>query len=1021
MFARLLARIFLVMVFGLMAASPVSAQPTVPVRVTVHGRKPLIDAYVSLTAADRPWWRPSVEAIVPAGLTTLNIPPGVYRAFVGANDCQDVVRLVRVTPATRELRFDLEPEIPVSGVVLDEQGQPLVQARVREARLLGPTRLRGISDLAFRYFAPRWSTRTDTHGRWTLPANGEGNLALLIEAPAYAPAFTWLTASQGNRQTILKKGASLRVSLDRADSDVALTLLRDATPGSDIPTDWQTIVWSRSADLKTVEWASLPAGTYHIVARYPDPRRFAHAVSLGAATLAQGQAVTNTVDLPSEPRVETDVMKLFVPDKTTLDLSGAIAHTDGVAGANPVRLATEAVSGGVVLYLNAKAAPSEVAVVTPAYLIAASELTETEAVDAAFQTFISARADASLVVAMQETTASLPRSAVARFYDCTSDQRFMVVTDVEHSGEVKLPYPTACRSVVLEAAPYEPLFIEANLRAKETKSLGTFALRPGAIAEIHALRDPGGQDAAGAIIRVLAVGAIEPIVVASGTADNAGRLRLRALPADRDLIVEARDPMENLTGSSPVELEPGAVTSMDPLLIPLPARVTIAARLAPEFRERFPESKIQAVLIEREGDADQKSRRVAAFGKDPIRFDRLSPGKWHPSVLIEASGSPQPIPFDDLDLRAGEERHVDVEIRPLIFSGTIFAGGKGVRATLGFKEPPGMVTITRFATSGEDGRFTVMLPRSEVYTVTAARSANEYVTLGEFQLEEEQPLRLTFPEATLVVRVDDGDKPVADAKMTATLHLSSMRGGVLDVVRTAQTDNNGEAAFDALLGGRWVIEARHPSVALKAETGIDLQTGDHKKAELHLMSPLSLQGFVHDSADAPVPAARIDCIFVAPGNVPQAVRGDTDAEGHFALELSSSMPTRLNCGVTTSWGAVAAFITGPTNSADFKLPSETTTLVIPDWPSERRQERYWLVADDGRMMNLAWASSKLRSAWKPLYLPRIPVGSWKLVRAENLDEWMRLFTVGGNALSPLTKFQAQSGKAETVALSTLPR
>ena len=113
---------------ALLAASP---QHSIDIAVSVQARTPLIDAYVSLTAPDRPSWRPSAEAIAPFGKTILRVSPGTYRAYVGAAGCQDIYRQVRVMPSTHDLRFDLEPEVLVSGTVVEDTGQPIASAESR--------------------------------------------------------------------------------------------------------------------------------------------------------------------------------------------------------------------------------------------------------------------------------------------------------------------------------------------------------------------------------------------------------------------------------------------------------------------------------------------------------------------------------------------------------------------------------------------------------------------------------------------------------------------------------------------------------------------------------------------------------------------------------------------------------------------------------------------------------------------------------------------------------------------------
>ena len=118
-------------------------------------------------------------------------------------------------------------------------------------------------------------------------------------------------------------------------------------------------------------------------------------------------------------------MRLFVADKTVSEMVTVAARTNDPNGADDVLVSVQATSGGVVLHLNTKAMPSDVVVTTPTLVIAPSDSTMTADADSALQTFVSDRADASLMVTVSDPTAQLPRGAIARFHGCTSeDERF---------------------------------------------------------------------------------------------------------------------------------------------------------------------------------------------------------------------------------------------------------------------------------------------------------------------------------------------------------------------------------------------------------------------------------------------------------------------------------------------------------------------------------------------------------------------------------------------------------------------
>jgi hypothetical protein len=1008
----------LVGVTALFAALAASAA-TVDVHVTVHtGLTQPPMAYIALVAPDCPMWRPTAEAIAPFGSTTFHVSPGSYTAYVGAAGYQDQLRTIRVTTA-RELRIDLEPSVPVSGIVVDSKGQPVRGAPVRQARLAAPRPFSQISDMARSYFAAQWTTWTDDTGRWSLPGYGNGSIPIIIEVAGLSPGFLSAATSRDVASTVLRNGSSLRVDVERVDPELFVSLVADAPHSCEIPQEWQPRVWAKAADSNVLEWPSLPAGTYHVVARYPDPRRFSRTAVVATVSLVENQSSSARVTLPPPVRPDPNVLAFFVADKTTtelLELRSSVTRS-AAGDTDDVEHSLQAASGGTVVYLRTGASPSDLLLVTPADVIAAKqgEMSSNESVE----TVISPRAEATLRLRSGSDETPLPRWAMARFDSCTFGDRISFAASISPEGSLKLPFPTACHSLALQLSPFGPVIMDVELRPGETRSLGEFALELGGGVDVHVVHDPGGAAATNASVRATTARTGQPLIIAEGLANRDGKLLLQGLPTNGDILIEARDPETSLSGSVSVRLDPGKVATVDPVAIPVPAKLVVAPRLASDFRDRFPGARIRLITLDRDDASAADSRRTSELTSDEVVFERLHPGKWHPTALVEAAETLQPVPLEDVSLRSGEERRLTALVQPAVFEGTVTSGGKGIAAMIGFAEEPSPTSVTRFARSKEDGRFTILLPFAGIYgvQVTPFDRRDSRIDLGELELSDPlRALHLQLPDGVLLVRVKRHDRPLAKATVTALLRRSSLRGGVAEIVTTRPTNANGEATVDPLPEGKWVVEARDLESGERAQQSVDLVRNDAATVELQLAGTAVLGGFVHDPKGLAVPEARVDCLFLGAGNLPQTTRAETDLTGHFTIDLAAPFPATLHCGVATPAGAIAAYDTPPTGSADFVLPADAASLTLADWGRKLVRDVYWLVADDGRLFSLSWAAGRFGQLWSPLNIPRVPAGSWKIVRVETLDQWIRLGTAGGNAISPMVELQLEPGEKKTIQL-----
>ena len=990
--------------------SAVAASPPRPVDVrisiSVDARDPA-DGYVALIAPEQPVSRPAAEAIITRGTATLRVIPGAYRALIGAAGAQDEFRAVIVKEGI-DLRFALKPSKLIGGNVVDSTGQPVRRARVSEVRVTGSILVSQYSAAAHRYFSAQETTVTDDNGHWMLPAPVSGKRPIVIEADGFAPAI--VNPAVGT--TSLRRGAILRVTFDRSDPDFVVTLAGDGGENS-----IEQRVLSRGINNKGIEWTLRPGG-YRLIGRYPDPRRFSARAELGVVTLVEGQSASISATLPPLARPDANTTVLFVAHKTSNEMAAMDAFVTRSSGsAEWIEHSIEPVSGGVLVYARARARPSEFLLLTPGSVIVARKNVENDVM----HTVVSDRADISVRVKRDAEDVDLPKSAKARFTLCDFDEQVFLGTNVGRNGELRLPFPTSCRGLLLQLPPFEPVILEAGLAAGETRSFGPYVLKIGGVAEVHAVHDPGGFAAVRADITVSAFSEEKhhSVIVDEGVADEDGKLVLTGLPINRDVTVDATDAVSGLSGTASVRVSRGKVARIDPLAIPLPAKVTIAPKFSREFLARFPDAKIRLMTLRRTANGHDQTRTEELSEKGEVIFENLPPGEWHPLALVEAAESLQPVAFEDLQLRSGEERHTAPLIEPAVFEGRVTSRGKGVAAIVSFGEPPSPTAVIRFSRASSSGRFTIILPAPGIYDVdvTLAEHPNDRIDLGEVDLSDPgRPVMLDLPDHDAVARVHDGNRPVANATVTARLVQSSLRAGVTEIVRIARTDAAGEARLESLAQGRWVVEARNDTNRKTAQVSLDVVESETASVDLILESPLVVAGFVHDAHDVAVAGARVDCFFAGAGNLPQSVRGDSDFDGHFSIDLPTPSPPNLYCGVTTPGGAIAAYQLSPTTSADFRLPAETAALSIPDWGAHLSHDLFWLVSDDGRLFSLSWAAGRIGKLWSPLAIPELPTGSWKIVSVGTVEEWIRLAGSGGNALRPLAEFTVKKGDLRKIEL-----
>lgn len=978
--------------------------------MALHGAS-LPDAYVSLVPAGNPWDKPVVETIARGGVATLRVKPGFYHALIGAPGHQIESDGLRITPTANDFSFELLPEGAIAGTIQDERGNPIA-ARVRLIR--SPQ-----SELARAYLGVHWTTAADANGWWTLPYPAEKFAPVLIEAPGFAPVWEANRKREDAIDVVMKPGSQLRVTLDRVDPELTVVLERRDEPGpTDVPADEQVQAWSRRADAATIVWDSLPAGTYRVFVRDTNPLRFTPDTDVATISLRTGAIGESNITLPKTAPPATAFAQLIAGARLSelRDLQAFARTSKGTVAA--VRHSAQRAAGGTVVYVDSAAKPEDIFLTTTDRLIVVNEA------GAPATTTLHPRATGTLRVAAAAESLTLPAWAVAKFRDCQTTEpfTFAVPVSIGKGGLVTVPVPTKCHSLVLQAPPFEPVAVATALQPGQIRELGSYRLEAAGKLQVRVVRDPGSVPAPGSTLRVLLPSGPQrstPAIVEEKTIGEDSTIALDGLPAGEELVVEARLPGLELFSSASVRIEPGQAAVIDPLVIPGPGVVVVMPRLAPDFLSRFPDARLDSVMMR---PAEQKERDAARRGtlddEKKIVFEDLKPGRWMILGLVKVAGTAQPIVLEEVEVRPGEKRTVNADVEPLVFDGRVTSLGRGVEASVAIADEPGVKSIRRRFSSDAEGRFTAVLPGTGSFDVEV-RLGNETIRLGNIDfLDAAVPVEIRLPAGMVEVRVTSGDKPAADAAVMAKLQRNISTGGVSQITRTARTDASGSARIESLPEGAWTIAARTSDGRL-AEKAVVLAADDVEAVELSLDAPAEIDGFVRDGAGRPAAGAAVDCYYLGAAGVAELVRAQTNGDGRFTLELTSPTPS-LQCGVTTAGGAVGAYAARSGQAASFTLPSQTGGLVLTDWGHKLTRDMYWMIAPDGRVASLSRVAGRIGRLGAPLSIAQLAAGTWRVVRADSVEASSRIARGLAESLPVVATVRIEPGTTKEIAIYGTP-
>ncbi len=1020
------------------AISPWS-QGDATLHVTVTSKATGVDVipnvYIGLIPRDQPLRRPKRETIATSGTADLLVPPGRYMLRASADGFEtDFRQSVVVNQKFSQINISLIPEFKVTGLVTDQDGHPIANARIAHPIAVAASSVGGLSKMAMDAVGSRLHVTSDANGSWQLAVSTIRKSPLMVEAPGYEPAWVVYdpTGPHRNQITItLRKGSALKAMLDRIDPNIVVSVVSKTQEAPSVSTATQSVppfmemhVWARETTRKTVSWDSLPAGQYRIVARYSDPLRFAPPVDVGTVTLTAGETAHAHVRLPPTPAPapETTYARFFVPQATSLAGLHAFGRIKG-GRAKEERYSVEETIGGKVVYVAGVTLPEDAYLTTNTHLILASprpQAANRRAITSA-ETVHLPRGDGKLRITVPEGVV-LPATAVETLHGCSPGENMTLPVSVGAKGDITIPLAVACRVVTLLFEGFTPLTLITSVREGEQKWLGDHTLLAPSSAEIHVVHQPSGTNAAHASVEALVRSGtdVHPIMVAQATADDQGHLIMKNLPASENVTFQARDAITQLVGSTTVRVEPAKRVLVGPLEIPELATLTVSPKLDPDFKAQFPEASILSVSAERE-DAHPAELHTLTFDKDKAEsvFQGIAPGRWHIATVLDMGGGagPQPLDIDVTTIASGANQHIWPPVKPLITTGQVLFHGQGVRAQVLVSDPPGPTAVLHSFPTAVDGTFKAVLPQIGIYAVRVMRMAKggaPEVDLGPMMFDG-STLNLVLPEGTIGVKVTRAGQPLANVRVAAVMQADSPDGsGVSEMNARSKTDGNGATTLDSLAQGVWAVKALAPDGGV-AEKDVTIAGSARVEITLDIDVNNVFEGNVFDANSLPAASASVDCVF-STGQTPQSASGDADADGHFIIHLPTPPPQSLQCGVTTVDGAIAAFPTSVTRTAQLEMSQSAGALTIDDWGQKTIPDRFWLVDDSGHLFNLSWVARKIGRYGSPLTILRLPAGRWTVVEVRSSVQFLALVSGAARSLPPVANIIIQQGQSETISV-----
>ena len=216
-----------------------------------------------------------------------------------------------------------------------------------------------------------------------------------------------------------------------------------------------------------------------------------------------------------------------------------------------------------------------------------------------------------------------------------------------------------------------------------------------------------------------------------------------------------------------------------------------------------------------------------------------------------------------------------------------------------------------------------------------------------------------------------------------------------------------------LLPGTWVVAVRDESGRM-AEKRVAI-ANEPVPVELELTDALAIRGRVREAFGAPASGARVTCLVPAADGLPAAATTIAGDDGSFVIERRPANRNAVFCSVH-SFGGVQGYRVTPGQEAELVLPSETSTLEVTGLPPLHRLSTFWLLGEDGRIVDVSPSLRTLGDSTTVLVQALAP-GRWKLMRVSSLADWVALTAGGGGLLAPVVEVTLEPGGRQRMNVS----
>ncbi|HET7435992.1 MAG TPA: carboxypeptidase-like regulatory domain-containing protein [Thermoanaerobaculia bacterium] len=963
----------------------------------------IANAYVALVPPHQPWSRPLAETVTTTGTATIEVPAGEYLLLAGAPGHGVTTHgpLSIMAGDAKEIDVRLPSTRIVSGTVRDAGGKPLRGVTVADVNAVVEAPLGRLSSLAKEHLASSWQTTSAEDGSWTLSLPAGSNNPLIARREHYAGAWFDNTTAREAIRFALKPGSRLRARLNRTDPGFVITVL--TADVQSVPQNWQGQVRARRTGNAVLEWDSLPAGPFEMYAQQVEPRAFTAPVKIAAGVLPEAATTEVAIDLPpltsASKTVATALVRKFA--RTALDELEVVGVRAGGAPA-VLPSSVEDASGGTAIYFDAAGAhPPYHARSSNKFVAIAADVPNAEGV---LSTTVFRRAEAGLHVRPASPQLALPAAGTATFHRCQATESVVTAIAVRKDGTAIFDGPADCSALSIQLSPFGRLLIQKSLAAAAPQTwLGEFSLFAGGSAGVHVVAADGAPVAdAKVVLSAPGVRGGEPASIASAPTAADGWAYFDELPAGRELSASASTFSGDSTALQRFVVQPLAQTIVDPLLLQRSSTLVLKVKLDAGVADAYRESAIDTVFLDRD-DLTLSSGHVRGERQDEetFRFERLQPGRWRVTALVAIASARQPIEATPVEVAGGEGTELSREVKPYVFRGRVATRkGEPVAGNLDVIGSQRSDVVPSINTSAQ-GEFVAVVPRLDTYQV-AVRTRNPPAVhwLGDVELTDpSRPINLTLPGAEVVVAARMAEKPAANVTISASM-LRDGAAGLQVIDAWGITDAAGELRLDGLLPGTWLIEATDETQHRHAAKRVVLTEAKPAHLEVDLSS-ITISGAVRQPYGAPVGGARVSCVVPADGVPPRIAEAFTSDDGTFDLSADASMSRAALCAVTSFVGADAFRVAS--SPVTLSLPATPGTLEVNHLPPINRYESLWLLAPDGRLLDVT--PFVLGSS---MTIPALAPNRWRLVRVRNLPDWLAL--TSGAPLPAIVTALVEPGK-----------